>query len=89
MYLAFNAKLCRQFPNKVWTIIYFWKALDFYFPTLLRKHHLEFCSSKKSISSAGRSDSNSISSPFCQPFLEFCSSPSISARNYLKSQKNT
>ncbi|QHO38798.1 uncharacterized protein DS421_4g123530 [Arachis hypogaea] len=26
---------------------------------------------------------------FCQPFSEFCSSPSISAKIYLKSQKNT
>ncbi|KAL4350194.1 hypothetical protein AHAS_Ahas10G0117600 [Arachis hypogaea] len=54
MYLAFNAKLRRQFPNKVWTIIYCWKALDIYFPISLKARHLEFCSSRKSISSAGR-----------------------------------
>ncbi|QHO53499.1 Histone-lysine N-methyltransferase [Arachis hypogaea] len=68
MYLAFNARLRRQFPNEVWTIIYCWKALDVYFPTPLRERHLEFCSSRKSILSAGRSDSNSISSPFVSLF---------------------
>ena len=64
VYLAFNAKLRRHSSNKVWTIIYCWKALDVYFPTPLRARQLEFCSSRKSISSAGRSDSNSISGPF-------------------------
>ena len=89
VYLAFNAKLRRQFPNKALTIIYCWQALDVYFPTPLRARQLEFCSSRKSISSAGRSDSNSISSPFVSLLQSFCSSPSISARIYLKSQKNT
>ena len=83
------ANLCHLISNKVWTIIYCWKALDVYFPTPLRACHLEFCSSGKSISSAGRSESNSISSPLLASLSEFCSGPSISARNYLKSQKNT
>ncbi|QHO47057.1 uncharacterized protein DS421_6g193050 [Arachis hypogaea] len=73
MYL--NAKLRRQFPNKVWTIIYCWKALDVYFLTPLRARQLEFCSSRKSISSAGRSDSNSISSPFVSLFQSFAQVP--------------
>ncbi|QHO15953.1 putative LRR receptor-like serine/threonine-protein kinase [Arachis hypogaea] len=71
MNLAFNAKLRRQSSNKAWTIIYFWKALDVYFPTPLRARQLEFCSSRKSISSAGRSDSNSISSPFVSLLQSF------------------
>ena len=86
--LALNASLRHLFLAKVWTIIYFWKALDVYFPTQLRARHLEFCSSRKSISSVGRSGSNSTAVLF-QPQSDFCSAPSISARNYLKSQKNT
>ena len=62
--LALNASLCRLFLAKVWTIIYCWKALDVYFPTPLRARQLGFCSSRKSTSSAGRSESNSICSPF-------------------------
>ena len=87
--LALNASIRRQFLCKVWTIIYFWKALDVYFPTQLEARHFEFCSSRKSTLSAGRSESNSISSPSSTSESDFCSSPSISARKYLKSQKNT
>ena len=87
--LALNASLRRQFLCKIWTIIYCWKALDVYFSTQLEVHHFEFCSSRKSTLSAGRSESNSISSPFSTSESDFCSSPSISARKYLKSQKNT
>ncbi|QHO35007.1 uncharacterized protein DS421_9g271910 [Arachis hypogaea] len=54
MYLAFNAKLRRLSSRKVWTIIYCWKALNVYFPTPLRARQLDSCSTKKSISSAGR-----------------------------------
>ena len=89
VYLAFNAKLRRHSSNKVWTIIYCWKALDVYFPTQLEACHFKFCSSRKSTLSAGRSESNSISSPSSTSESDFCSSPSISARKYLKSQKNT
>ena len=56
--LALNASLRRQFLAKVWTIIYCWKALDVYFPTQLEARHFEFCSSRKSTLSAGRSESN-------------------------------
>ena len=87
MELALNASLRRLNSDKVWTIIYCWKALDVYFPTQLRAHHLEFCSSRKSTLSAGRSESNSMCSPSSTSESDFCSSPSISARNYLKSQK--
>ena len=87
--LALNASLRRQFLAKVWTIIYFWKALDVYFPTQLEARHFEFCNSRKSTLSTGRSESNSIRSPFLTSESDFCSSPSISARKYLKSQKNT
>ena len=89
MNLAFNAKLRRHSSNKVWTIIYCWKALDVYFPTPSRARHLKFYSSRKSTWSAWRSESNSISSPFSTSESDFCSSPSISVRKYLKSQKNT
>ena len=75
MNLAFNAKLRRLSSLKVWTIIYCWKALDVYFPTPLRARQLEFCSSRKSISSAGRSDSNSISSPFVSLLQSFAQIP--------------
>ncbi|QHO38119.1 uncharacterized protein DS421_4g117600 [Arachis hypogaea] len=75
MYLALSATLRHQFPNKVCTIIYFWKVLDVYFPTPLRARHLEFCSSRKSILSAERSDSNSISSPFVSLFQSFAQVP--------------
>ena len=87
--LALNASLHRVNSGKVWTIIYCWKALDVYFPTQLEAHHFEFCSSRKSTLSAGRSESNSISSPSSTSESDFCSSPSISARKYLKLQKNT
>ena len=87
--LALNASLRRQFLSKVWTIIHCWKALDVYFPPQLEARHFEFCSSRKSTLSAGRSESNSISSPFSTSESDFSSSPSISARKYLKSQKNT
>ena len=88
--LAFNAKLRRHSSNKVWTIIYFWKALDVYFPTPLRARQLEFCSSRKSISSAGRSDSNSISSPFVSLFQSFAQVPQFQPEftwNYRKMHK--
>ena len=75
MNLAFNAKLRRHSSNKVWTIIYCWKALDVYFPTPLRARHLEFCSSRKSISSAGRSESNNISSPLSAFYQSFAQVP--------------
>ena len=87
--LALNASLHHLFLAKVWTIIYCWKALDVYFPTQLEARHFEFCSSRKSTLSAGRSESNSISSPSSTSESDFSSSPSISARKYLKSQKNT
>ena len=87
--LTWNACLSHQISGKVWTIIYCWKAQDVYFPTQLRAHQLGFCSSRKSTSSAGRSESNSICSPFSASESDFCSGPSISARKYLKSQKNT
>ena len=87
--LALNASLHHLNFDKVWTIIYCWKALDVYFPTQLEARHFEFCSSRKSTLSAGRSESNSISSPSSTSESDFCSSPSISARKYLKSQKNT
>ena len=87
--LAFNALLRRLNSAKVWTIIYCWKSLDVYFPTQLRARHLDSCSSRKSTLSAGRSESNSIYSPSSTSEYDFCSSPSISARKYLKSQKNT
>ncbi|QHN91696.1 uncharacterized protein DS421_17g577150 [Arachis hypogaea] len=64
MELALNASLCHLSLSKVWTIIYCWKDLDVYFPTQLEARHLEFCSSRKSTLSEGRSESNSISSPF-------------------------
>ena len=87
--LALNASLHHLFLCKVWTIIYCWKALDVYVPTQLEACHFEFCSSGKSTLSAGRSESNNICSPFSASESDFCSSPSISARKYLKSQKNT
>ena len=87
--LALNASLRRLFLAKVWTIIYFWKALYVYLPTQLEARHFEFCSYRKSTLSAGRSESNSICSPSSTSESDFCSSPSISARKYLKSQKNT
>ena len=87
--LTLNASLRRLSLCKVWTIIYCWKALDVYFPTQLEARHFEFCSSRKSTLSAGRSESNSICSPFSASESDFCSGPSISARKYLKSQKNT
>ena len=62
--LTWNACLGHQISGKVWTIIYFWKAQDVYFPTKLRARQLGFCSSRKFSSSAGRSESNSICSPF-------------------------
>ena len=77
--LALNASLHRLSLSKVWTIIYCWKALDVYFPTQLEARHFEFCSSRKSTLSIGRSESNSISSPFSAE-SDFCSAPSISAR---------
>ena len=80
--LALNASLRRLSLCKVWTIIYCWKALDVHFPTQLRAFHLGFCSSRKSISSAGRSESNSISSPF-SAWIRFW----LSSFNF--SQKNT
>ena len=89
MELVLNASLRHLNSGKVWTIIYCWKALDVYFPTQLRAYHLEFCSSRKSTLSAGRSESNNISSPSSTSESDFCSSPSILARKYLKSQKNT
>ena len=46
----------------IFLLIILWQ--DVYFPTQLEAHHIEFCSSRKSILSAGRSESNSISSPF-------------------------
>ena len=87
--LTWNACLGHQISGKVWTIIHCWKAQNVYFPTQLRARQLGFCSSRKSISSAGRSESNSICSPFSASESDFCSGPSISARKYLKSQKNT
>ena len=87
--LALNASLRHLSLSKVWTIIYCWKALDVYFPMQLKARHFEFCNSIKSILSAGRSESNNISSPSSTSESDFCSSPSISARKYLKSQKNT
>ena len=87
--LALNASLRHLNLGKVWTIIYCWNALDVYFLTQFDACHFEFCSSKKSTLSAGRSESNSISSPSSTSESDFCSSPSISARKYLKSQKNT
>ena len=87
--LIWNAGLGHQISGKIWTIIYCWKALDVYFPTQLEAHQLDFCSSWKSIPSAERSESNNISSPSSASESDFCSSPSISTRNYLKSQKNT
>ena len=88
MNLAFNAKLRRHSSNKVWTIIYCWKALDVYFPTPLRARQLDFCSSRKSIPKQGGQDPTASAVLF-QPKSDFCSGPSISARKYLKSQKNT
>ena len=73
--LALNASLRHLSLSKVWTIIYFWKALDVYFPTQLEARHFEFCSSRKSILSAGRSDSNSISSPFVSLLQSFAQIP--------------
>ena len=87
--LALNASLRRLSLCKVWTIIYCWKALDVYFPTQLEACHFEFCSSRKSTLSAGRLESNSICSPSSTSESDFCSGPSILARKYLKSQKNT
>ncbi|QHO49378.1 uncharacterized protein DS421_1g13450 [Arachis hypogaea] len=75
MKLALNASLRRLNSNKVWTIIYCWKALDVYFSTPLRACHLEFCSFIKSISSAGRSKSNSISSPLLAFYQSFAQVP--------------
>ena len=75
VYLAFNAKLRRHSSNKVWTIIYCWKVLDVYFPTPFRARQLEFCNSRKSISSAGRSESNSISSPLSAFYQSFAQVP--------------
>ncbi|QHO29282.1 uncharacterized protein DS421_8g223900 [Arachis hypogaea] len=62
--VTLNAGLGHQISGKVWTIIHCWKAQDVYFPTPLRARQLGFCSSRKSTSSAGRSESNSICSPF-------------------------
>jgi len=62
--LALNASLSRLSLSKVWNIIYCWKALDVYFPTQLEACHFEFYCSRKSTLSAGRSESNNISSPF-------------------------
>ena len=80
--LALNASLRRLSLCKVWTIIYWWKALDVYFPMKLEACHFEFCSSRKSTLSAGRSESNSISSPF-SAWIRFL----LSSFNF--SQKNT
>ena len=80
--LALNASLRRLSLCKVWTIIYCWKALDVYFPMQLEACHFEFCSSRKSNLSAGRSESNSISSPF-SAWIRFL----LSSFNF--SQKNT
>ena len=87
--LTWNACLGHQISGKVWTIIHCWKAQDVYFQTQLRAHQLGFCSYRKFTLSAGRSESNSIYSPFSAFESDFCSGPSISARKYLKSQKNT
>ena len=80
--LALNASLRRLNFGKVWTIIYCWKALDVYFPTQFEARHFEFCSFRKSTLSVGRSESNSISSPFSS-WIRFL----LSSFNF--SQKNT
>ncbi|KAL4306381.1 hypothetical protein AHAS_Ahas16G0172600 [Arachis hypogaea] len=68
--LTLNASLHRQFLAKVWTIIYFWKALDVYFPTQLEARHFEFCSSRKSTLSEGRKSwaSDYLRDKFCAGF---------------------
>ena len=79
--LTWNACLGHQISGKVWTIIYCWKAQDVYFPTQLRARQLGFCSSRKSTSRAGRSESNSICSPF-QPLNQiFAQVPQIQPKN--------
>ena len=88
--LTWNACLGHQILGKVWTIIYCWKAQDVYFPTPLRARQLGFCSSRKSTSSAGRSESNSICSPF-QPLNQiFAQVPQFQPENtwnYRKTHK--
>ena len=84
-----DANLGHQILGKVWTIIYCWKDQDVYFPTQLRARQLGFCSSRKSTLSAGGLESNSICNPFSASESDLCSDPSISARKYLKLQKNT
>ena len=88
--VTLNAGLGHQILGKVWTIIYCWKAQDVYFPTPLRARQLEFCSSRKSISSAGRSDSNSISSPFVSLLQSFAQIPQFQSEftwNHRKTHK--
>ena len=79
--LIWDAGLGHQISNKVWTIIHCWKAQDVYFPTPLRARQLGFCSSRKSTSSAGRSEFNSICSPFWSLNQIFAQVPQFQPEN--------